>query len=70
MRRNETKPKKYETGEVVAVKLPQQTSPEIIATLASLSKLKRVDASETDLQQTAFDSLKSANPNVKIEFPL
>ncbi|WP_417387247.1 hypothetical protein [Gimesia sp.] len=59
-----------EAGEVVAVKLPQQTSPEVIATLASLSKLKRVDASETDLQQTAFDNLKSANPNVKIEFPL
>lgn len=59
-----------EDGEVVAVKLPQQTSPEVITTLASLSKLKRVDASETDLQQAAFDNLKSANPNVKIEFPL
>jgi len=55
---------------VVAVKLPQKTSPEIIATLAGLSKLKRVDASETDLQETAFENLKSANPNVKIEFPL
>ena len=53
-----------------AVKLPQKTSPEIIATLAGLSKLKRVDASETDLQETAFENLKSANPNVKIEFPL
>ncbi|WP_417392327.1 hypothetical protein [Gimesia sp.] len=59
-----------EAGEVVAVKLPQQTSPEDITTLARLSKLKRVDASETDLQQAAFDELKSANPNVKIEFPL
>ncbi|WP_417382244.1 hypothetical protein [Gimesia sp.] len=59
-----------EAGEVVAVKLPEKTSPEVIATLASLSKLKRVDASETDLQQTAFDTLKSSNPNVKIEFPL
>ena len=59
-----------EAGEVVAVKLPQKTSPEIIATLAGLSKLKRVDASETELQETAFDDLKSANPNVIIEFPL
>jgi|GEM_PF-2094180 len=56
-------------GEVIAVKLPGKTSPEVLATLTSLSKLKRVDATETDLQQTAFADLKSQNPQVEIELP-
>lgn len=56
-------------GDVVAVKLPQQPTPDVIATLTSLSKLKRVDASETDLQQTAFADLQSKNPEVKITLP-
>ncbi|QDV48956.1 hypothetical protein [Gimesia fumaroli] len=56
-------------GEVVAVKLPEKTTPEVIATLTSLSKLKRVDATETDLKQPAFAALKSQNPKVEIELP-
>ncbi|WP_339734079.1 hypothetical protein [uncultured Gimesia sp.] len=56
-------------GEVVAVKLPEKTTPEVIATLARLSKLIRVDATETDLKQPAFAALKSQNPKVEIELP-
>tara|TARA_R110002095_G_scaffold127887_5_gene110831 strand:- start:957 stop:1340 length:384 start_codon:yes stop_codon:yes gene_type:complete len=56
-------------GEVVAVKLPEKTTPEVIATLASLTKLKRVDATETTLKQPAFADLKSQRPEVEIELP-
>lgn len=56
-------------GEVIAIKLPAQTSPEVLATLTSLSKLKRIDATETDLKQPAFADLKSQNPQVEIAFP-
>lgn len=56
-------------GEVVAVKLPEKTTPEVIATLVSLSKLKRVDATETNLAQPAFVDLKSQNPQVEIDLP-
>jgi len=56
-------------GEVVAVKLPEKTTPKVIATLASLGKLKRVDATETDLKQPAFAELKSQRPEVEIKLP-
>ena len=56
-------------GEVIAVKLPAQTSPKVLATLTSLNKLKRIDATETDLKQPAFADLKSQNPQVEITFP-
>lgn len=56
-------------GEVVAIKLPEKTTPKVIATLASLGKLKRVDATETNLKQPAFADLKSQRPEVEIKLP-
>ena len=58
-----------DSAEVIAVKLPAQTSPKVLATLTSLNKLKRIDATETDLKQPAFADLKSQNPQVEITFP-
>lgn len=56
-------------GEVIAVKLSEKTTPEVIATLSDLSKLQKVDATETKLKQPAFADLKSQRPELEIELP-
>ena len=56
-------------GEVIAVKLSEKTTPEVIATLSDLSKLQKVDATETKLKQPAFADLKSQRPGLEIELP-
>lgn len=56
-------------GEVIAVKLSENTTPEVIATLAELTKLKRIDATETKFKQPTFADLKSQRPELEIELP-
>ncbi len=56
-------------GEVVAVKLAENTPPEVIATLTELSKIKKVDATETKFKDSDFSVLKSQRPEVDIALP-
>jgi len=56
-------------GEVVAVKLAENTTPEVIAILTELSKLKRLDATETKFKEPDFADLKSQRPEVDIALP-